>query len=98
MHVIDSYLNFLQEELKKEKEEPKKKPARGRGKKAENSGTITKSHNSSFTDIQPGKPAPHFESIDENEDTVSNKSLADKNYILYFYPKGNPHSFLFSFQ
>ena len=34
-----------------------------------------------------GKEVPNFESIDENNEVVSKKSLKGSKYILFFYPK-----------
>jgi thioredoxin-dependent peroxiredoxin len=38
-------------------------------------------------DADAGRPAPSFELLDENGETVSSSSLAGKPYLLYFYPK-----------
>lgn len=39
-----------------------------------------------MTSLQPGQPAPDFNTTDQNGNTVSLKALKGKKVILYFYP------------
>ena len=40
-----------------------------------------------MTHLKVGDQAPHFEGIDQNENTVKLSDLQGKKVILYFYPK-----------
>jgi peroxiredoxin Q/BCP len=40
-------------------------------------------------ELKPGDPAPDFETVDEDGNTVSLKQLRGKRVVLYFYPKDN---------
>lgn len=39
--------------------------------------------------LQPGQPAPHFETRDHLGRKVSSEDLAGKRYVLWFYPKAD---------
>ena len=39
--------------------------------------------------LKPGDPAPDFEAVLDNGDTVSLSHFKGKNVVLYFYPKDN---------
>ncbi len=39
--------------------------------------------------IQPGTPAPDFQLLDQNGETVSLSSFRGKKVVLYFYPRDN---------
>ena len=40
-----------------------------------------------MTQLTQGMPAPHFEGIDQNGNTVKLSSFTGKKIVLYFYPK-----------
>ena len=39
--------------------------------------------------LKVGDPAPEFEAVLDNGDTVSLSQFKGKNVVLYFYPKDN---------
>ena len=50
---------------------------------------IAKPRRRKMTKLEPGKKAPSFKLLDQDENTVQLKDFSGKKLLIYFYPKAN---------